>query len=113
VEDVVYQIERAFECVHNLNEEEGRACRMIRDLRQCKRSDPEPMDALQPNARADGPILEVPAGVFEQRDNRLRNAACPDRGMPRNQAREAGGLPVATPSADCLPIPGQTAWPSP
>jgi hypothetical protein len=34
MEDVVYQIERAFECVHDLDEEEGRACRMIKDLAQ-------------------------------------------------------------------------------
>src|SRR5581483_4744362 len=67
-------------------------------------SDPDPMHAVQPDAGADRPVLKIAAGVLNQRDGRIRNAACPHRGIARDQAREAGGLPAATPRADRLPI---------
>ncbi len=74
------------------------------DAANRRSGDPEPMDALEPNAGADGPVLEVAAGVLDQRHGRIGNAACPDRGIARDQAREAGSLPAATPSANRLSI---------
>jgi hypothetical protein len=62
------------------------------------------MDTLEPNPGADRPVHQIAPGVFNQRHGRLRNAACTDRRVARNQAHETGGLQAAAPRSDRLPI---------
>ncbi|WP_447598969.1 hypothetical protein [Nitrospira sp. Nam80] len=63
---------------------ERRGAKPVEDAANRGGGDPDPMDAVEPNAGADRPVLEVPAGVLDQRYGRVRNAARADGRIARN-----------------------------
>lgn len=88
---------------------ERRVSEAVANAANRRGGNPDPMHAVEPDAGADRPEVEVAPGLFNQRHGRIRNPACSDRGIARDQAREAVDLPATPPGSDRLPIPSQTA----
>jgi hypothetical protein len=59
--------------------------------------EPDPMHALQPEARPSGPVAELLAGVADQFDSRGRHLARPVPRIGRHQALDATAPPALPP----------------
>lgn len=83
---------------------ERRVPETVTDTANRRYGAPDLIYAFELDAGADRSEMELAPGLFNQRHGRIRNPAGPDRGIARDQPREAGGLPAATPGPDRLPI---------